>query len=251
MNHSPSKVKVFQSDDYKLFRMVEGNRKINEIKVARIIKEIESGNDVLNESPILVAENKNHLEIKDGQHRFVVAQKLGRPVHYILKKEAMSIYNVARVNSNTEKWKSVDFINAYSKAGDENYIKLGKFYKKYGIAIGTCLSLLTHGVQKSDGSDESLTQQFQEGRFVIKKWSEAVQLAEICKNFEQFPGWNGRGFVLAISKIVQAGLCEMDKLVAKFNKDPRKLMPQPNAKGYLNNLQIIYNYDNSKQRPIY
>lgn len=251
MNHILSKIKGYQSDNYKLFRMVEGNRKINEVKVARIIKEIESGNDVLNESPILVAENKSHLEIKDGQHRFVVAQKLGRPVHYILKKEAMSIYNVARVNSNTEKWKAVDFINAYSKAGDDNYIRLGKFHKKYGIAVGTCLTLLTYGVQKNDGTDDSLMQQFQEGRFVIKKWSEAVQLAEICKNFEEFPGWNGRGFVIAISKIVQAGLCEMDKLVAKFKKDPRKLMPQPNAKSYLNNLQLIYNIDNSKQRPIY
>jgi len=98
MNHTASKVKVFQSTDYKLFKLIDGNRAINKKKVDRIIAEIKAGNDVLDESPILVTEVKNHLEVKDGQHRLQVAQQLKRPVHYIVKKQSMSLYNVAKVN---------------------------------------------------------------------------------------------------------------------------------------------------------
>ena len=251
MNHSASKVKVYQSTDYKLFKLIDGNRSINKKKTNRIISEIKAGNDVLDESPILVTEVKNYLEVKDGQHRLRVAQQLKRPVHYIIKKQDMSLYNVAKVNSNTEKWTSQDFINCYAKAGNENYKQLAKFHKTYGIAVGTCLNLLTFGAQKNDGGSDTLTEQFQQGTFVVKKYKEAVQLAEICKGFSEFSGWNSRGFVIAISKIIQADLVDFEVLMKKYSRDPRRLQNQPNWKGYLNNLQLIYNIDNSKQKPIY
>jgi hypothetical protein len=251
MNHTPSKVKVYQTTDYKLFKLVDGNRSMNKNKIDRIIKEIKSGNDVLDESPILVNEIKNFLEIKDGQHRFEVAQQLKRPVHYIIKERNLSLYNVAKVNSNTEKWKASDFINCYAKAGNDNYKQLAKFHKAYGIAIGTCLTILTYGANKHDGSREDLIVAFQQGTFVVKKYKEAVQFAEICKSFSAFSGWNGRGFIVAISKILQADKCDFDILLKKFNRDTTKLTNQSNWKGYVNNLEMIYNYDNSKRKVIF
>jgi hypothetical protein len=253
MEHTKSKTIVYHSSDYKRFRMVDGNRAINKNKIARIIKEIKEGNDVLDESPILVTESRNSLEIKDGQHRFMVAQELKRPVHYILKGKDMSIFNVARVNSNTEKWKGMDFINAYSKSGNhtEDYKTLGKFHKEYGFAITACLILLAHGSLKSEGSNESLTAQFQNGTFQVKKLKEARLFAELCKIFDKHPGWNGRGFTYAVSRIIACGQCDFDVLKKKFLRDPLKLTSHPNWKGYADNLQRIYNFDNSKQRVIY
>lgn len=251
MNHTTSKVKVYMTDDYKLFKLVDGNRAINKNKIDKIVKEIKSGNDVLDESPILVTENKNRLEIKDGQHPFKVAEQLKRPVHYIIKKEAMSIYNVARVNSNTEKWSGKDFINAYSQAGNPHYIQLGKFHKKYKIAISTCLVMLTAGIQKRENADERLSDLFQQGKFEVKTYKDAVNLAEICKSFEGFKHWNDRCFVVAIAKILQAGKCEMDRMMDKFRKNPAALEKHPDIKGYLNNLQAIYNSGTHSQRPVY
>lgn len=250
MEHKTSKIKVFETTDYKRFRFVNGNRGINQKKVEKIIKEIENGNDILNESPILVNENGMHLDVKDGQHRFTVAVKLKRPVHYILKESQLSLYNVAKVNSNTERWKAQDFINCYVSAGNENYKQVDAFHKKYKVAIGVCLTLLTNGCQTNNGADENVTEQFQQGLFEVKKKKEATMLMEICKRFEEFPAWNSRSFIVAITRIIQADMCDFDILVKKFSRDPKKLSVQPNWKGYVNNLEIIYNFDNSKRRTI-
>jgi hypothetical protein len=251
MKHTVSSVKVYKTEDYKIFRFREGNRETNKKKQDKIIKEIESGNDILDESPILVFEDGKHLNIEDGQNRFLIAKALKRPVHYIIKKQQLSLYNLAKINSNVEKWSAKDFINCYSKAGNANYKKLGEFHKAYGISVGVCLSMLTYGVQKGDGGGEKLLDAFQQGIFEIKKEKEARHLAEICKSFEAFPAWNSRGFILAITKILQADQCDFDVLLKKFKRDPSKLTTQSNWKGYITNLEVIYNYDNSKRRTIY
>lgn len=254
MEHTKSKVIVYSSTDYKRFRFRDGNRETETVKSKnkrkRIIAEITSGNDILDEVPILVTEVNSHLNIEDGQNRYLIAKDMGRPVHYIIKKEKLSLYNLAKVNSNVEKWTAEDFIKSYSSAGNPHYKQLGKFYKDYGIAVGTCVALLTHGIGKSEGGNDILRAQFEQGAFEVKKKNEAVQLAEICKSFSAFSGWNGRSFVVAISRIVVADLCDFAVLLKKFNKDPSKLTMQPNWKGYVNILGLIYNYDNSKIRSI-
>jgi len=251
MNHTLSKVKVYQTEDYKLFKNIDGNRPINKVKIERIIKEIGHGNDVLDEHPILVSEKNGHLEITDGQHRLEVAKKLNRPVNYIIKKEKMSLYNIAKVNSNVEKWRPIDFVNCYSKAGNEDYIKLGKFHKKYKISIGSCLSILTRGLQSHDGNIANEYVKFEQGTFVITMYKEAVQFVEICKSFEAYKGWNKRGFLIAISKILRGEKCEMDVLLRKFNDDPKQLTYHADWKGFIYNLENIYNKGNSKRRVIY
>lgn len=251
MNHTLSKVKVYQSDDYSLFKYLDGNRAINNKKIEKIIKEIESGNDILDEVPILVNDNKTHLEVLDGQHRLEVAKRLKRLVHYTIKKNKMSLYNVAKVNSNTEKWTAEDFINCYTKAGNENYVKIGNFYKKYKIGVGSILSLFTYGIQKHDGTIAELFIAFEQGTFEVKKYKEAVQFAELCKSFSAFPNWNTRAFLIAISKIIRADKCEMDVLLKKFNEDPKQLTYHPDWKGVITNLEEIYNKGNSKRRVIF
>ena len=49
MNHIPAKVKVFQTTDYKRFTNIDGNRPLNKKKIQRIIDDIKSGNDILDE----------------------------------------------------------------------------------------------------------------------------------------------------------------------------------------------------------
>src|SRR5690606_10384426 len=107
------------------------------------------------------------------------------------------------------------------------------------VATGVCLGLLTHGIQRSDGgsSGNTLRASFEQGTFKVKKYSEACKLMEICKGFEKFSAWNSRGFILAISKILEANQCDFQVMMKKFNRDPKKLEVQPNWKAYLVNLE--------------
>lgn len=253
MEHTSSKVKVYQTTNYKLFKKIEGNRVLNGKKIDKIIKEIQSGNDVLDEVPILVKEAKHALEVLDGQHRLEVAQKLNRPVHYIIHKQDMTIHNVAKVNSNTEKWKSSDFVNCYATAGNDNYKKIDKFHKTYGVSIGSCLVLLHYGSYKNDtGFDrDNLTAAFETGTFEVKKHKEACTVMEICKTFSAFGGWNTRPFIVAICRILAAEKAELDVLVKKFTADTTKLKTHSSWKEYLVNLEEIYNIGNSKRRVIF
>lgn len=250
MNHVVSEVHIYVTSDYSRFTAVDGNRKLNLNKIARIIDQIKSGNDILDDVPILVTKSAEKLPVLDGQHRLEICKKLKRPVHYIIRKE-LSILNIAKVNTNVEKWKAEDFINAYKKAGNENYSKIEKFHKTYGIAIGLSLVMLQHGLVKNDSGYLANTGEFEQGTFEVKKWKEAVQLAELCKTFNAFPQWNTRGFIYAICRILSTGKADMDVLLKKFQDDPLRLKMQPTYKHYLINLEEIYNTGFSKRRTIY
>lgn len=250
MKHTPSKIKVFQTDDYKRFQSIDGNRSLNEKKIKSIISEIESGNDILDEVPVLVRETSTKLEVLDGQHRLEVAKRLKRPVFYIIHGRQMSLYQVARVNTNVEKWKDQDFINCYVKAGNDNYSKIQAFKKKYGIPTTVALMML-HGGMEITFSDERLRKDFQQGSFQVLKYKEACQLAEICKRFEAFPSWNSRSFIFAIIRIVKAEKADMAILVKKFSEYPDRLRTRNSWKAYLTNLEEIYNINNSKRRVIF
>lgn len=253
MQHTASKVKVFMTEKYELFENVDGNRPLNKKKIQRIIAEIQSGNDILDEVPVLVKEVKNRLQVLDGQHRVDIARQLQRPVHYILHKENMTLHNVAKVNSNVEKWTDQDFIRCYVKAGNENYKKLKKFHETYGIAVGICLVLLSKGKLVNDGSSahESLRLLFEQGLFEVKALKEAQIFAELCKGFSAFKSWNSRPFMVAMGKIIAAEKADMDILLNKFNEDPSRLLNHGNWKSYLTNLEEIYNKGNSKRRTIF
>lgn len=252
MKHTPSKVIVYMSKDYRRFRFIEGNRNINQSKVDRTINEINSGNDILDESPVIVTENGKFLDVKDGQHRVLISEELDRPVHYIIKKNELSLYNIAKINSNVEKWTARDFINCYIKAGNNNYKKLKDFHDEYGISIVVSITLLMAGTMKSDGgAKHKLVEQFQQGSFEVKHLKEAKMIAEICKSFEPFEGYTARPFIIAICKILDAEKCDMDLLIQKFKKTPQRLVLKHRWKEYLTLLQEIYNTGNSIQRPIY
>lgn len=253
MEHKSSKVKVYQTEDYKLFTLLDGNRPLNKKKISRIIEEIKGGNDILDLVPVLVRETRTKLEVLDGQHRLEIARQLKRPVHYILQAQDMTLHNVAKVNSNTEKWKDSDFINCYIKAGVRHYKTLADFQKTYGFAVGICLVLLKYGSLKGDGTSghEKLRLDFEQGVFEVKKLKEATMTAEICKTFEKFPSWSGRPFVVAICKLLDAGKCDFGILAKKFNEDPAQLTTQGNWKSYMTLLEQIYNRNNSKRRTIF
>ena len=138
MQHTEASVQIHFTNEYARFNMINGNRQLNERKINKIIKEIDNGNDMLRYYPIQVKENKERLDILDGQHRFWISKKLGRPVFYILVQEEKSMPDIAKINSNVEKWKNDDYINCYVQHGIEDYTILRDFFEKYNVSLFSC-----------------------------------------------------------------------------------------------------------------
>lgn len=247
MKHTPSEVIVYSTKDYSKFNFIKGNRGLNQQKIKDIIADIEAGNDMLSAYPIHVQETSKGLDIPDGQHRFFISRKLNRPVYYIIIHDNKTMADIARVNSNVEKWKYRDFINCYITQGNKNYVQLQKFLEDYKINIGTSLRLLEFGHPGVEGSSPELTKKFQNGLFEVKKYAEAVQIALDCQLFKKFPYHTDRGFVIAIYRIKESGKITLEELSQAFHKNPDKLEKNHSQKQYIFNLEQIVNIGKQKR----
>jgi hypothetical protein len=244
-----SHVKIYFSRDYSLFRMIYGNRQLNETKIKKIKHDIANGLDVLAYCPIMVTQKGDSYEIIDGQHRFWVAKELKKPIHFVIIPE-IDLMEIAKINSNTEKWKKSDFTNCFVTKGNEHYTKLRDFMDKYELPLTTAVTLLACGFEMKDFSGAYL-RYFEEGKFEVLKEEDAIAIMECCKQFNVSKVWNHRPFILAVALIMKAGLCDITDIVSKFFKDVDQLKKQAGYKDYLVNLELIYNKGNHSRKVIY
>ena len=248
MEHIESSIKVYYTLNYSMFKAIRGNRLLNEPKIKRIMNDIKSGTDMLRYYPIVVDENMN---VIDGQHRLYIAKKLKCNVYYIISKKA-TLHEIAKINSNTEKWSNDDFINCYIVNGNKNYEILRDFKDKYRFPLSVCQYLLMYGDAVRDGGNDDIKQIFQQGKFRVEKQQRATEIAENVLLFSRFKNHKSRTFIVAISKIIHTGKCQLSEIVDKYNQqDESVLKQQANYKGYLTNLEEIYNYKCSKRRLIF
>lgn len=250
LNHSPSGVEVFQTDDYKQFNLIKGNRSLDMHKIKKIMADIERGTNLLKYCPVLVVENDGKLDIIDGQHRYTVAKKVKSPVYYILA-ETLSLYDIARMNSNTEKWKAADFINCYKELGNTNYIKLEKFLQDFpGIAITVAITLLSAGKVQGGVRHANLMEKFHRGEFVVETEDTGWEFCSKVSLFN-FDGKYSRPFMLAIEKVFNAGLYGVDELATKVNDNAGMLQTHDHWRKYLTNLEEIASKGKQKRVAIY
>lgn len=247
MKHNESDIIVYQTNNYELFSMVEGNRGLNLKKINKIIKEIEAGNNMLPYYPIQVKINGKQMDILDGQHRYFISQKIKSPIYYILVRENKSMVEIARINSNVEKWTQQNFIDCYINNKNKNYIQLQEFINQFGFNVGTSLQLLATGSPGTEGFDRSLTEKFQDGKFEVKQWDRAVLIAKECNKFSASMHWKDRSFIIAISRIIKAGLVPLDNVVEAFKKNPDMLTKQYSQKNYVYCLEQIVNHGKQKR----
>jgi hypothetical protein len=248
--HTESMVKVFFTKDYRRFVKVQGNRTLNKKKIKRIKDDIAAGLDLLKYCPIIVAEKDGKLEIIDGQHRFAVATELKSHVWYIVADE-LTLLEIAKMNSNTEKWKNRDFIHCYTSQGNEHYAKIDEFMKKYGFPMSVTVGLLTKGTILADGSSVAMMNDFQAGTVKVTRYADAVKVAETVMAFEGFAAKCSRTFVVAVCKILEAEKMPIEDVIEAYRNNKERLQAHGNWKDYLVNLETIVNIGKSKRRVIY
>lgn len=250
MKHTESKVKVYETSDYSLFSKIIGNRDLNPTKIKKILADIEAGTDILKDCPILVMEVFDKLEIFDGQHRFNISRLLKRPVHYIIIGD-FSLDQIAKVNSNQEKWKQKDFINCYCENNNKDYIELKKFMDTFKFSLGVSLQMLCGIKSVSDYGGNNILKDFESGKLIITQKENAWKLAKIINQFNYFKGYKSRLFITALTKIIERNKIDIDELVQMCNKNKNKLEIQPSWKLYIQNLETICNIGKHNRVIIY
>lgn len=122
---------------FKINKLFNRDLYVNTKDFAGLVASIKNHGRVL--MPILV--DKNHF-ILDGQHRFMAAKELQKPLPYIVLKDSEKIMDIIKdLNSCSKNWNNNDYLK-------HNYQKPSyKFFKQvldeYGMPFSTTYALLT------------------------------------------------------------------------------------------------------------
>ena len=132
-----SKTIMYETNDYSIFKTLDGNRYINEKIVRKIMRSIQEGKDL--RCPVTVNEFG---EVIDGQHTLEARKRLKKPIYFYIVPNA-DLKSCIAINSSSSNWNLNDYMNSYSVNLDE-YKKLKEFCIKNKVSAGFVNSII-HG----------------------------------------------------------------------------------------------------------
>lgn len=247
MIHAEAVVKIYFTREYGRFKSILGNRDLSQSKIKRIISDIEDGLDMLKYCPIIVDKDMN---VIDGQHRLFVAKSLQSNIWYVIS-ETIDLIDIAKVNSNTDKWKPSDFLNCYLSQGNDHYRKLNEFLIKHNVSLSTALPLLMKGSIGAHGASKEVRIAFEKGEFKMKFENSASDLLLTAFKFKDFSGYKSRYFLDAIDNLLKAKKCNIPDLLKRFEKFPDPLNRCNSSKDFMIALEEIYNYKQHERKIIF
>ena len=223
---------VHTTEDYFLFKSIDGNRNKNSLHINRLKK---SMNDNYLFTVIIVNEN---YEIIDGQHRFDVIQELKLPLHYITC-NGYGLNEVHILNQNSKTWNADDYLTGYCNLGKQDYLKYKEFKDKYNLGHNECMAMLT-GINVGGGD---LFKLFKDGLFKIKDYDDACKQADKIMMFElYYDGFRRRSFVYALLELFDKEQFEFTEFLQKVKLQPSALTNCNDIKQYVSLIEEIYNY---------
>jgi hypothetical protein len=230
---------VQTTTDYSRFKLMLGNRRIDQGNLARLIKSFKE-NYLF--SPILVNQK---MEIVDGQHRYFAAKSLGLPINYMQVK-GYGIEQVQVLNTNSSNWDSKDYLQMYVDRGYDAYIKLKKFMEDFPeFGIKSALKIVTNG-EGEDAKVRALDpkrKDFQEGRLKIHNLSLAYENARKIMEYKvYFSAYTHLRFVSTMISLFKIKKFNNDTLLHKISLSPTSLVPCHNIEQYKDLLEKIYNH---------
>jgi hypothetical protein len=226
---------TYETLEYKVFEFDNRNRPINPAKVNFFVEQFKKGKFYLKDFPAVINDS---FVVLDGQHRIKAAEILKLPVFFKISEE-LEIQDVPELQLNAG-WSSMDYLNAYAQQGNKDYKILKSFVELYKLGVSATASLLAD--KMSNFGLKSLG--FQTGQFKVTNFKKAELYCKRIWEFEPYVKKNFRGttFVRALCTMMDNEKYDHELMMEKMMKFGTLLRPQVSSKGYLENLQDIYNY---------
>lgn len=239
---------IYVTHDYNKFRLLEGNRYIDQLKVERLK---DSFKKKYLFSPIQVNQN---MQILDGQHRFTAAVDLELPIRYFIT-EGYSIEDAHILNTNGTNWNMADFARSYASSGNSEYAYLIDFMDRYpALGIIPAVNMLTNTTSRETVCKTSLRTRggktykqtgatFREGSFVITNKEGAEEMAKALLDItEYFPGAFTTSFVSAYVQVNNHENFSPEAFTRALRKKNIAIKKCSSKKEYLEQIEYVYNY---------
>jgi hypothetical protein len=230
-----NQIQVHTTTEYSLFKILNGNRDVNELHLRRLKESIKK-----NHLTTIIMVNEK-FEIIDGQHRFLVCQELKLPINYIVSKN-YGLNEVQILNANMKNWSTNDYVNGYCDLGYKDYEIYRDFVADYGFQSQTAILLLS-GAQGGGQEDYSIGAKFKGGLFKVKDLDGARVMADKLKMIEPYyKGYKRRCFAMAMYQMFKNNSFEFTEFLAKLKQQPTTLQDCTSTTQYKALIEEIYNY---------
>ena len=231
-----TEIKVYKTDDYSLFKRLEGNRDIKCVK--KIIDSINTVGYIPN--PIMVNED---MEVIDGQNRLKALEELGLPVYYFIVKGA-DINTARALNLGRTNWKPIDYVASYAESGIKPYqlfLKLitdnkGKvaLQEVYGIKEGMIMASGWAAKCLENGEFEMTDQDYARVQNTIN------MLSEMSEAIDQIKG-STRLVRTAFAWCLNIEGCDRKRFIKQINLKYPTIRPAVDTEFLLRDITGIYN----------
>lgn len=231
---------VYKTNDYGMFKYINGNRNINKANLKRLIKSMKE-----RYIPVPIIVNEKH-EIIDGQHRFEAANALGFDVHFI-KINKLALDEVRRLNENMANWNNGNRLHSFCALGHPEYIKFKQFMQETGYNYSACIALLGGSPTRSG----ELGRQFKFGTFKIKNYNQALEHARQLDQIGQYyPNYKKSHLLNCMIKLFHHPDYNHSRMMQKL-KVQSHLLPQSGGEDtFRNAIRDIYNFKVSKAQKV-
>lgn len=186
------------------------------------------------------------MHVLDGQHRLKACIKLKMPVIFILDDNQMTTSEIAQLQATATKWTFADY--AHSFATDEKLVD----YRLYKIFCSiftefphSTAILMLSNLRASGGNADQL---FKSGKFKVKCFANARDIAETLRKMSiYYKNYNRKGFVSSIIVMINHKDFSEERLFRKLPKRCKEIHDFSKTEDYLDTLQDIYNWKETKK----
>lgn len=238
---------ILTTKNYGLFKMLNGNRPLNELHVRRLMESFKMEYLL---SPVIV--NKN-MEIIDGQHRLEAAKRLGLPINYI-KTNGYGLMEVQLLNTSNKNWGKIEYLNSYCDLGIKSYLQLKEFMNTYPIfGISAAEKIMTNtiggvnnrGSYRINGKEVGRVKNFEMGKFEVNDIKLSYEYAaKIIEYAPYYSGYFRALFVGTLITLFKNPDFIHNEMIKKLQLHPTALVHCQTSEQYKLLIEKIYNYKN-------
>lgn len=232
--------KIYETTNYEMFQLRKDNRPIKDQNVNALIKSIKN---MGLRHPIAV---DSKYRVQDGQHRLQACRALKIPVAYIVDENTMNTAEIAELQSASKGWNHDDYAHSFGTTDNGDDYKLYQEFKTlYPEFSHSVVLIMLTGIKHSNGK---LIEDFKKGSFQVKNYSRAKQTAETVKKLSPFyKGYSRRSFILAIIHMMNNKDFSLERLLRKMPARCKQIMDFSKMEDYVDTLQDMYNWKESKK----
>ena len=228
--------KIYQTNNYDLFKKLLGNRDVLDGRKNVIKKSIVENGYIRN--PIVVNEK---MEIIDGQGRFEALKELGMPIEYVIA-EGVGHKECVVLNANQKNWKTPDYIKSFSMLGIKDYQILEKMCDMFSHLDPANISTVCCGL--AGGGMISI--KIREGNFKIHKEEDVIKRLKLYESIYEITCGNAdyglqRAFASVVTFIYETKEIDNERVVSQMKKCAEFITPSFNPNQALKNIELVYN----------